>query len=377
MTDTYFFWQPQVPPDTVKKNTAPATVDTTKKSVDQTVGTSAEAPKHKTDSSAAKPHAEQAATPTPVAKPAEQQHVVATPEPQHVAPQVVAETDIAAAPADTMQVLPMHPPYLYHFDNSLEDNEIRLYNIDSLLTANDSVFFHRSLFTGHSGVPASFNAKQRPDSNPPVWVFVTVVLVALLLGKVFSGYKGRKVDLLLSPFRRFSLRTLLNERAVNKASENLFVNFLYSVLLSLAGFFVIRHFGVSLTGKSWVDMLVLEAFTFVFIYARVLLVKFIGSVFNYKISTGGYILNQSICNLICGILLVPVLLLGFYSGLDATVLLYVLTIVISVMFLIRVVRGSMLMLSESQFSKIYMLYYMIVIEIVPVIVVAKWITLNV
>ncbi len=376
MTDTHFFLQPQVPPDTVKKNTAPAPVDTAKKSVDQAVGTNTETQKHKTDSSSAKPHAGQATVPATVVKLSDQQHVVAAPEPQHVVPQPVAETDIAAAPTDTMQVLPMHPPYIYHFDNSLEDSEIQLYNIDSLLTANDSVFFHSSLFTGHSGVPASFNTKQRPDNNPPVWVFVTVVLVALLLGKVYSGYKGRKIDLLLSPFRRFSLRSLLNERAVNKASENLFVNFLYSVLLSLAGFFVIRHFGVSLTGKPWMDMLVIEAFTFVFIYVRVLLVKFIGSVFNYKISTGGYILNQSICNLICGILLVPVLLLGFYSGLDAAVMLYALTVVISVMFLIRVVRGSLLMLSESQFSKIYMLYYMFVIEIVPVVVVAKWITLN-
>ena len=138
----------------------------------------------------------------------------------------------------------------------------------------------------------------------------------------------------------------------------------------------IIHFGVSITGHPVLDILVLEAFTFVFIYARVLLVRFIGSVFNYKISIGAYVLNQSICNLLCGMLLVPALLLGFYSGLDTTALLYILTIIISVMFLIRVVRGSLLMLSESQFSKIYMLYYMFVIEIVPVVVVAKWITLN-
>ena len=71
---------------------------------------------------------------------------------------------------------------------------------------------------------------------------------------------------------------------------------------------------------------------------RVLLVKFIGSVFNYKISTGAYILNQSICNLLCGILLVPALLLGFYSGLNATALLYVLTAIVVLMKLVVLAR---------------------------------------
>jgi hypothetical protein len=198
-----------------------------------------------------------------------------------------------------------------------------------------------------------------------------------VLGRMVTHYKGRKSNVILSPFSRTSLKTLLNERAVNKVSVNLLIDFLYSVLLSLSEFFVIRNFGVVITGTPVLDFIVLVGVTFLFIYIRVMLVKFIGSVFNYKISTSVYILNQSICNLLCGMLLVPALLLGFYSGLSFTALLYTITAIITVMFLIRVVRGSVIMLSESQFSKIYMLYYMFVIEILPLLVIAKWIMLNV
>ena len=193
----------------------------------------------------------------------------------------------------------------------------------------------------------------RHNNQQPMWVFLTLMLVMFIFGRMISNYKGRKSDILLSPFSRLSLKTLLNERAVNKVTVNLLINFLYSVLLSLAEFFVIRHFGATITGTPALDYLVLLAGTFLFIYIRVLLVKFIGSVFNYKISTGAYILNQSICNLLCGILLVPALLLGFYSGLNATALLYVLTVIVVLMFLIRVVRGSVLMLATMFFRSAF------------------------
>lgn len=379
MSDTLFLLQPQIPPDTVRKAAVPLAGDTARKSVPESVAkdtskksadptsyalsTAADTSRHKVLNTSRE---------TVTVAETAAQNFPAGSEKQQLAER---DTDGNNAVAEETLV-PLYPPYIYHIDDTTHYGEIQLYNIDSLLTANDSVFYHRSLFRGHTYVAKDNATQQRVGNGTPLWVFATIILVMFLLGRLFSGYKGRKTDILLSPFSRLSLKNLLNERAINKVSVGLMVDFLYSVLLTFAEFFVIRHFGVSITGHPVLDILVLEAFTFVFIYARVLLVRFIGSVFNYKISIGAYVLNQSICNLLCGMLLVPALLLGFYSGLDTTALLYILTIIISVMFLIRVVRGSLLMLSESQFSKIYMLYYMFVIEIVPVVVVAKWITLN-
>ena len=371
MSDTIFLIQRNLPDDTTKKSNAVASPDTLKKDLHVAKKDTAQHNKDTAKTSIKKVQnnvAQQPATPKPVA-----QNVVVAEHPAVAPVQLEPQETLRQ---DTANV-PLYPPYIYHIDDTVQYEQIQLFDLDSLLTANDSVFYHRSLFRGHAYVAKDNATQQRVGNDTPLWVFATIILVMFLLGRLFSNYKGRKSDILLSPFSRRSLKTLLNERTINKVSVGLMVDFLYSVLITLAEFFVIRHFGVSLFGKPWVDVLVLEVFTFVFIYVRVLLVKFIGSVFNYKISTGAYILNQSICNLLCGMLLVPALLLGFYSGLNATALLYILTAVVLLMFLIRVVRGSVLMLSESKFSKIYMLYYMFVIEIVPVVVVAKWITLNI
>ena len=375
MSDTIFLIQRTLPDDTTKKAQAVVSPDTVKKELHvagnkdtaKIVKDSPESTKTTTQN-ARNTTPQQPATPKPVA-----QNTTAE---QPAAPAQLQQEQQPLSQKDTTQSVPLHPPYIYHSDDMVQYEEIQLFNLDSLITANDSVFYHKSLLRGHSYAKKDTVAEVRHNNQQPMWVFLTLMLVMFIFGRMISNYKGRKSDILLSPFSRLSLKTLLNERAVNKVTVNLLINFLYSVLLSLAEFFVIRHFGATITGTPALDYLVLLAGTFLFIYIRVLLVKFIGSVFNYKISTGAYVLNQSICNLLCGILLVPALLLGFYSGLNATALLYVLTVIVVLMFLIRVVRGSVLMLAESQFSKIYMLYYMFVIEIVPVLVIAKWITLN-
>ena len=367
MSDTIFLIQRNLPDDTTKKSNAVASPDTVRKDL-HVASKDIVVKKTKTDTEktakAEKP------------RNADNQRVVTQEARTEAATQPVAEPTVAATMSADTQAVPLYPPYIYHIDDTVQYEQIQLFDIDSLLTANDSVFYHRSIFKGHTYEPKSNVTPQRPSADVPMWVFLAIVLVACLLGRVVSRYKGSKSDILLSPFLRFGLKNLLNERTMNNPAVNLLVDFLYSVLLTLSEFFVIRHFGVTITGTPALDFLLLEGITFVFIYARIMLVKFIGSVFNYKISTSAYVLNQSICNLLCGMLLVPALLLAFYSSLNSTALLYVLTVIIVVMFLVRVVRGSLLMLSESQFSKIYMLYYMFVIEIVPILVIGKWITLQ-
>lgn len=368
MSDTIFLIHRNLPDDTTKKSNTVASSDTVKKDL-HVASKDTVVKKAKTDT-VRTVKAEKARTTADSQRPVKHETMTELPT------QPAAEQSVATDMAVDTQAVPLYPPYVFHIDDTVQYEQIQLFDLDSLLTANDSVFYHRSLFKGHIYEPKSSATPQRHSADVPMWVFLAIVLVACLLGRVVSRYKGSKTDIILSPFRRLGLKSLLNERTMNNPSVNLLVDFLYSVLLTLSEFFVINHFGVTITGTPILDCLLLEGITFVFIYARIMLVKFIGSVFNYKISTSAYVLNQSICNLLCGILLVPALLVAFYSSLDSTALLYVLTVIIVVMFLVRVVRGSLLMLSESQFSKIYMLYYMFVIELVPVLVIGKWITLQ-
>ena len=370
MSSTIFLIQKAVADDTTKKANAVAQPDTVKKDLQVSHGKDTVQQKNRTDTTTT---AMGDSLPATAAKPK-------APEPKAEA--IIIQQPVedrqttTTATADTAEP-PLYPPYIYHIDDTAQYADIQLYNIDSLITAHDSAFYHRSLFKGHLYEPQNIATPPRTNGAPPAWVFLSIIVVSFLLGTVFSRYKGDKSDILLSPFSRLGLKNLMGDRAINKFSANLLVNFLYSVMFTLSEFFVIRHFGITLTGTPELDCLLLEGFTFVFIYSRIILVRFIGSVFNYKISTGAYVLNQSVCNLLSAMLLAPALLIAFYSGFNGEVLLYTLTAIILVMFLIRMVRGSLLMLSESQFSKIYMLYYMIVIEVVPILVVGKWISLNV
>ena len=298
---------------------------------------------------------------------------VVVPVPQPVAETVMVNDTVQSS--DSLQF--MHPPYLYHFDDSMQADAVTLFDLDSLMATHSNTVFKKSLFTGHSHTPANDNLIAKHPTTQPSWIFLAFILIAVLLIRILSIFRNnssRHPDI-FRVHNGTSMKMLTRDDIVSPWLSFL-IEILYVTLLSMAIFFVATLYDVHITTTPVVDLFILMGAAFVFIYLRILLVRGIGAVFNYKLSIAAYSMNQSLCNLLSSLLLLPALLLAYYSNFSHDVMLYVLAGLVTLMFIVRFVRGSMLMLSESRLSKIYMLYYMFVIEVVPILVIGKWITLQ-
>ena len=110
---------------------------------------------------------------------------------------------------------------------------------------------------------------------------------------------------------------------------------------------------------------------FLFVLLKIGIMRLLGNVFNCNISTAAYIANTDIYNVLSTAVLIPMVLTACYSNLPVMNMIYVMGIFAAAMFVFRLLRGTVLIFAESQISKLYLFYYAVVVEIVPLLILGK------
>ena len=73
-----------------------------------------------------------------------------------------------------------------------------------------------------------------------------------------------------------------------------------------------------------------------------------------------------------GMIMIPLLFLYYYSPYSSNEnLLIVILVVISIMLLVRLIKGLFLVLSETKFSRFYLFVYLCILEFIPLIIIYK------
>jgi hypothetical protein len=105
---------------------------------------------------------------------------------------------------------------------------------------------------------------------------------------------------------------------------------------------------------------------------KILAIWLISVTFKNKETAKEYIQNILIYNLVTGILLLPLLLLMIYTYHE--LFLYVAGGLVLIMIFLRFIRGVVIGLSDSKFSLIHLFLYLCTLEILPLIVAAKFLS---
>lgn len=274
--------------------------------------------------------------------------------------------DTIRANQDTLQlnVINDNPIFIIPSSSDKDSNVFGFkdYIVNALNENLPPLVERKSLFKEKTFVNKSFNIINRPNNYSEGWIYGIIMFVTvlyLILIKIFSNKIGQVI-----------------KGTFNQATLLILVIFLFVPTITLLCYAPISQYNYfsyfPIVSKFGIYMIILLGVV-AFCLAKYLLIFFFGVLFRTKSICSQYNSNQFGFYLIDGIILIPFLFLYYYlpSNTENTILLISL-IVICILLLIRLIKGLLLVLNETKFSKFYLFFYLCTVEFLPLIIIYKF-----
>ena len=223
-----------------------------------------------------------------------------------------------------------------------------------------------SLFTGHSLKRVDSNLIPRHDTTMPSWLFVLLLALTALLTLYYRSHKLRLSDLLAS---------LTSSRTMDRTLRN--NNLLRTALLIPAALLMtacvalpVHQTAMAHTGVG--GYLLLWAGLSAAYLLRNGVVRLLGSIFDNTAAIEIYLTSNYLYHLTLATLLLPLLFPYLYLPWGHDTLFYILAGIVVVELVMRLFRGLQLFLTQSKSAHLFLFYYLCIVELVPILVLAKW-----
>ncbi len=235
--------------------------------------------------------------------------------------------------------------------------------------SNNSI---KTLFTSHQLKANNINPKPIQNYNRD-WIFGIIILCFFLLARINVFYKKRLNQI----FKAFISRRMLNQliRNGNLFNERLSISLsfifvsTFSLFLFQLSYFFFKIPDYGINGFIFYGKIFLFILSFWFL--KMLTIKLIGITFKTKKQTSEYLLNILLFNFVTGIFLLFYLVLTTYTQLN--IFLYLGIFILFIIFLYRISRGVLIGISFSKFSILHLFLYLCSVEILPLLVLTKFI----
>lgn len=230
-----------------------------------------------------------------------------------------------------------------------------------------------SLFIGHQLKTSTLQPLTRQISSAD-WTVGAILMCLLIYTWVQRFYAKR----LRQVFKAVALPRYMNqlEREGNLFAEriSLGLSIVYIIIFTIAiGQILDRTTGLTFSGKEgkWLYLELLGAVSGIWLI-KAGFIKIIGIVFKTKEYARKYLLNNLIFNIIMGLLLfMPVVMTAFV---DANIYTWVSIVIILILMVYKVLRGTFIGLTNSNFSILYLFIYLCTLEILPFVILYKALT---
>ena len=270
------------------------------------------------------------------------------------------------------------PAFLLYQEDSTEttanDTSFSLFACyDSLFTqyADMPVVYRKSMFSGNSHHVAEPLPHVRETAPSDTWIFVSLTILLILMGIYLKRQKFRIKDILQSLFDTRVLDRVARECNIKSKSfipmTGIYLASIAFVILSLKD-----QYRLSISGTNdIVFYLTTMALLAAFILVKNSIIRLLGNIFEDKPSTQLYLFNNYLFFFVGALLLPVILLLVFFNTAVGSAALKTAEIIVAIVFIVRLLRGIQLILTNSKSSKLYLFYYLCILEIVPILVMAK------
>jgi hypothetical protein len=229
----------------------------------------------------------------------------------------------------------------------------------------------RSFFTGHL-LKANRIQLHTVNQYQPDWILALLIFCFILQAWVQFVYRKRFRQLVLAPFSKRFLNQLVRDGNLFNERLSLALGIIYFISIALMIYEVndlLLEGQIPPPLKEFSFYLVIMLSLFLFWIIKVSGIRLLGMVFKTENTTGMYLLNVLVINIITGMVLIPLLVLVIYM--KSVFLLHITLIIIILSLLFLFVRGFLIGLSLTKFSYLFLFVYLCTLEILPLIILIK------
>lgn len=255
---------------------------------------------------------------------------------------------------------------------------------DYLLLCNDSVFapyaddtlttYCESMFASSPHISSAHEPQLRNSVQGIDWMFFVIVGLLALTSLYLNHIRFNLKDIFMSLFnQRVQGRV---ERENNVKIRNLipmtgiYIAALSSLICQIATSYIKIH----LTVEAPIFYTLLTAALILYVLLRGVLIRLVGDIFRDNGSVLLYLTSNHLFYFVGGMVMTPLLLFVYFAGNGSKTALIIASIFAIILLITRFLRGIQLILTNSKSSKLYLFYYLCILEIVPILAMAKIIT---
>ena len=204
--------------------------------------------------------------------------------------------------------------------------------------------------------------------------FLGVIALSIFLLCIYL--RRKQIDLLTllqSAIDHRAMGRMLRDTNLTHAPDQAPIALLMLLPITLVGY----YFFFPHPDNMWRDMLqylMLYAASIVIYFTRNGIFRFIGNAFNNGEAVHTYLSSNYIYHLLYALTATAMAFFVCYTDSVGSVFFYILAGLIALLFTVRLIRGLKLILTFSKTPKVYLFYYLCILEIVPIIVITKVIT---
>jgi Domain of unknown function (DUF4271) len=215
---------------------------------------------------------------------------------------------------------------------------------------------------------------KKVQNKQPFFYLILALFSTLGIARTFFS---RYFNTLFRVFFNTSLRqSQLTDQLEQAKLPSLIFNIFFIITTGLYSYFLLHYFYSNHQKLDWYVLFVCIAAVAICYLVKYLSLKFTGWVTNYQSEAGTYIFIIFLLNKVIGIFLLPIITFMAFSDYKiASYAIFISFIFIAILFIIRFIRSYSLLQSRLKISQFHFFLYIIGLEILPILLIYKAVTL--
>jgi hypothetical protein len=205
-------------------------------------------------------------------------------------------------------------------------------------------------------------------------IFLSLFLLAYIKN-IYPVYLNTifKIPASYQFFQRFH-----NDRSPQVFRFSFFANFIFYINIGLYGYLIFEYYQIDLLSfYPLLDILIISTSFFIFYILKYSVLKIFGYLISRKETINEYVLNIFLFNKIIGIGLYPFIVIVPYINLSFNKILIPVSLVLLVVTSVFKIFKGISILFKKEFSIFYMILYLCTFEILPLLILYKFIFIKI
>lgn len=229
-----------------------------------------------------------------------------------------------------------------------------------------------SMFKSNEMQPVSDRPIPRIEQASNGWTFFVFAISIAIISLYSNNHRFVFGDILSSSVDSRSMERVLRSNNMTRAWILMPMMVIYALPLALIAFYISQDLGLCLPYKfTGLNYIVLFLGAISALSLRNGLVSALGNIFENDYTVQIYNKSTFIYQFLSGITLTPLSLLLFCQKTRSSALLKITLFIAAIFFIIRFLRGIIIIVNTSKSNQPYLLYYIAALELVPLIILWK------